>query len=452
MKYIRLFLIFQICLLSLISYKVSAETYDSYILKYRGDENIHIITEEEKELLLNGNIMVYDSYDNKLEIEYLEPNYEVILFDDNTQNKDWNVNTVNAQTAWEYDCYGNGVKIAVIDSGIYKDAFPENSIDEGYSLISKSNDVTDNIGHGTFVSSIICSKSSDEYTKGIAAKSKIIPIKCFDTGYSTKVDVVADAIDYAVNVCGCDVINMSFGLKANSTYLKEKIDDALSKGVILIAAVGNNGSSSIRYPAAYDGVVGVGAVDKNLSRCDFSQYNTSVDIVAPGKELYGFSIDGFLENSGTSFSAPHITAAAAIAKCIMPNITPDEFNIMLQQTADDLGTNGYDVYYGYGLLNIKELTLKLINTYDVFISPINAENKQASITIYNNSNDILTAINIFANYDNEKFESCIFSDVKLEIGEKTKICNPMPTNTVKYFLWEKLSTLKPLTISREYIE
>ena len=133
-------------------------------------------------------------------------------------------------------------------------------------------------------------------------------------------------------------------------------------------------------------------------------------------------------NSGTSFSAPHITAAAAIAKCIMPDITPNEFSILLQQTADDLGTSGYDVYYGYGLLNIKNLTLKLINTYNVFISPINVENKQASITIYNNSNNILTAINIFANYDSEKLESCIFSNVKLEIGEKMRIYNFIPTN------------------------
>ena len=452
MKYIRLFLMFQICLLSLISYKVSAETYDSYILKYKDDENVQVITEEEKELLLNNDVVLYGFRGEMPEIEYIEPNYEVFLFDNgDSLNINWNVDMVKVQTPWDYGCYGNEIRVAVIDSGIFKGAFSEKYIEEGYDMMTGSDDTTDNIGHGTFVSSIICGKGAENFAKGISPKVKLIPIKCFDSSYSTNVDMVADAIDYAVNVYDCDVINMSFGLSGNSSYLKEKIDDALSKGVILVAAVGNNGNSGIRYPAAYDGVIGVGAVDENSAHCTFSQYNTSVDVVAPGSGLYGYAIDGYKNNSGTSFSAPHVTAAAAIAKSAKYDITPDEFESLIQETSLDLGSDGYDVYYGYGLLDIEKISLELINSYDVFMSPVSVEDNKAFVVVSNNSDDSISAINIFSKYnDNNKSDGCNITKIKLSAGEKTTVFNNFDGKKVKYFLWDSLKDLKPLTFHRQY--
>ncbi len=453
MKRMKLVILFQICLLLLVSYEVSANSYDTYILKFKGNDNIQIITEEEKEFLLSNDIMGYDVCNERAEIEYIEPNYEVELFsEETTLDKEWNVNAVKASSAWNYGCYGNEVKIAVIDSGVYNHPYLKDSLLEGYNTIDETTNTEDNIGHGTFVSSIISGIKSTEYTCGVAQKAKIIPIKCFDPNYSTKVDIIAEAIDYAVNVCDCDIINMSFGLRGNSTYLKEKIDMALQKGVILIAAVGNEGNSAIRYPAAYDGVVGVGAIDSNCERCTFSQYNSSVDVVAPGDELFGFSIDGFTENRGTSFSAPHVSAAAAIAKCINPHINSDIFNSLIQQTSIDLGEIGYDVSYGYGMLDVGSLSMTLINDYEIFMSPINYENSKATITLYNNSEKNISAKSIFAYYDDNKFMNCAISDVKLNFGEKVNISNEAHTPyKIKCFLWNDLKNLITLTASREYI-
>lgn len=434
------------CILLFLLYSiVSAEAYDSYILKYKNNDDIQIITEKEKEYILD-NIGVSTYSNMSGEIEYIEPNYDVFLYGDTEFN--WNLDMINASYAWEYGCYGNGINIAVLDSGVSSFGSFVNSLTIGYNLINYSDDVTDNIGHGTFVCGIIAN-DNNEYTKGISPKANIIPIKCFDKNYTTKVDKIAEALKYAINNFDCDIINMSFGINGNSAYLKSVVDLAIQKGVILIAAVGNSGTDSLRFPAAYDGVIGVGAIDKQYSWCNFSQHNKSVDVVAPGKNINSVSIDGYKEDSGTSFATPHVKAAAALALSIYGEITPNQFCELLQTTSTDLGEVGYDEYYGYGLINVEKIAEQLINQNEIFMSPINIDGRQYSITIRNNTDSVLSAVNVIYDYDNNTL--CKITPLNLNSYEKINVkCYTRVTGNIKSFLWDDLNTINPLTLYRQY--
>ena len=135
---------------------------------------------------------------------------------------------------------------------------------------------------------------------------------------------------------------------------------AEEKGVILVAAAGNapsgsTGNDPVLYPAGYETVIGVGSVDREKTVSYFSYQNDSVYITAPGQGLYGLGIASgttYVTGQGTSYAAPMVSAAAALALSIKPELTPAEFRALLRDTAEDLGEPGWDKVYGHGFLNI----------------------------------------------------------------------------------------------------
>lgn len=445
MKNFKFILFFFVSIFLFSSLSAAAEEHDSYILKLKNNDNFNLISAEERDFLLSSKISSFSALKNQ--IEYIEPNYDVFLH--NTQEINWNFTFVNANIPQEYGCYGNEIKIAVIDSGVYPHELLKQNLSAGYNFVDNSYDTSDNIGHGTFVASIISAAVNNTYTEGIAPKSKVIPLKCFE-GNKGSIDKICEAIKYAVDVKKCSIINMSFGLSNNSSALKEAVEYALSKNVILVSSVGNNGTSKLTYPSAYNGVVGVGAVDKNLNVCNFSQHNNSVDVVAPGEDLNGILVSGNNKNSGTSFSAPHVSAAAAIALCIDDEITPQRFNDLIQSTSTDLGDAGYDFYYGNGLLNIGKMSEQLIEEKNIFISPINIDSLSSKVTIVNNQSDC-TAFVTFADYNGKYLNNCIINNVNLASKEKVDVSFPINGRLIKYFVWNTAKQPIPLTKTREYI-
>ena len=447
----RIFIIF-IILSSLANIKVLAETNDkTYIVKFHNDKSIHIFSAKEMDILqtksyncLKNNIGFYHDT-----IDYIEPNYDVELFN-KSENKNWNISAINAPYAWRYTCYGNDIKIAMIDSGIYAHPYLKNCLLKGYNFINNSINTNDTIGHGTFVASIISAESNPNYVTGVSPKAKIIPLKCFDNNYSTKVATIAEAIYAAVDKYKCDIINMSFGLSNDSLTLKNAIEYALSENVILIAAVGNRGTSKLQYPAAYEGVIGVGSINAAYEHSEFSQFNDSVDIVAPGEDLCGILVNGFELNSGTSFSAPHVSAAAAIALCIDDTITPLQFNKLLQSTSHDLGESGYDEYYGYGLLDIEKMSKSLIQNYDFFMSPVNINNGKIQVTIANNTDENVSAIMVNAEYVHNTLANSLVNSIILPANSMQVIESGEFDNNSKCFLWGSFDTMKPLFRYRIY--
>lgn len=231
------------------------------------------------------------------------------------------------------------VRVGIIDSGIGLNAGLQ--YETGYNFIKDNTDTGDETGHGTAVASLVADT---------APNAVIIPLKVSASDYTTLPDTVVRAIYYAVDEAECDIINMSCGLP-DSEALAGAISYAEQKGVTLIASVGNLGDtykrSKVYYPAGYDSVIGVGAVDPGGNVSAFSQRNTSVFIVTEGEELKVRRTDGSEGTvSGTSYSAALITGLAAREGFR----NPEAVRSYLKTSALDLGSEGYDINFGWGYI------------------------------------------------------------------------------------------------------
>jgi len=295
-------------------------------------------------------------------VEYAEPNYRVQLFadvNDPYYSRQWNVTEIGAPAGWDSGLSGAGVRIGLIDSGlnIRHEELSGANFSEGENLVDGTSDVTDSMGHGTFIGGVIAAATNNgKGIAGIADRATLVPLKCFSASSDTSVAHVIKAIYRAIDVYDVDVINLSLGLAENLQAFKDAIEYAEKCGVIVVSAVGNNYDTRIFYPAAYNSVIGVGSVDRLGNHSSFSQVNSSVFIAAPGEDLLSLGHDSensYAQGKGTSHAASHVTALAALALEYNPKLTPAEFRDILAASADDLGTRGYDQYYGHGRINIK---------------------------------------------------------------------------------------------------
>lgn len=306
-------------------------------------------------------------------VEYYEPDYKVTLFglpNDTYASKQWSIKSTGISYAWDKGYNGDNVKIAVIDSGVYSmhEDFEGTKFDRGVNVIDGSHDVTDEMGHGTFVCGVLgAARDNNLGVAGFCTGATLIPIKCFGAGKETSASYIVSAIYEAVDVYDCDVINLSLGMTHDMKTMREAVRHASDKGVIIVSAVGNEGTTQLNYPAAYDCVIGVGSIDKNGAVAPFSQKNNSVFIVAPGVSLVGLgkaTNKTYILGDGTSYSTPHVTAAAAILKQYAPSATCKDFAALLQESAVEAGPAGYDTSYGYGVLNIEKF-VSLMEEYNL---------------------------------------------------------------------------------------
>lgn len=307
---------------------------------------------------------------------------DISLFDDPAdaealQNENWSRAMLGASYAAGKDLYGTGVRIALIDSGIRPDFgdITGATVLSGINYLvsedsDRRNNTSDSTGHGTFVASII---SSD--VTGLAPQAELVPLKCF-AAKTTSISYVISAIYAAVDEYQCDVINLSLGTTTDDPFLREAIAYAYDHGVIMVAASGNLSSGAVStgndptyYPAAYDEVISVGALDEHKQIASFSVQNRSLRITAPGAGVSGLSLrsESYKAANGTSYAAPFVTAAAALAMQADPTLTPQDFMTLLQETAEDLGEEGLDNTYGYGCLNVGLLLARILNDSESMI-------------------------------------------------------------------------------------
>ena len=293
------------------------------------------------------------------EVEETAPAELYALTNDQYCSRQWALTNIAISSAWSRGYDGRGVRIAVIDSGVrssHQDLLSADII-EGYNLLNGTTNAIDETGHGTFVTGVLTAAINNGIgIAGLCDRATIVPIKCFGSSISTDASYIVEAVYKAVDTYKCDIINLSLGITVNLQSLKQAIDYASGKGVIVVAAVGNSGTTDLSYPAAYSNVVGVGSIDSGNTISSFSHRNSSVCVVAPGSELIstGYSADSsYVKGNGTSFSTPHVAAAAAILKQYERSANVDDFIAILSQSSVDLGASGYDTTYGYGGLNIK---------------------------------------------------------------------------------------------------
>ncbi len=347
---------------------------------------------------------------------YIEPDGEMTLYDlpnDLDLSRQTSYASMSAAYAWQQGIAGSGVKIAVIDSGLmpdHEDINPASiSAAVNYTAIGTAGDVTDTVGHGTFVAGVICAKTNNGVgIAGIAPGAQLVVLKCFDQN-GTQVSTIVQAIYDAVDLYHCDIINMSFGTPMNYNSLLEAVNYAADKGVILTAAAGNSGSSDLSYPAAYEQVIGVGSVNQAGVVSSFSQRGTSVDVTAVGENVYSLDYltpGGYKYASGTSYSAPSVAALAALAKSLSPSLSASDFFSLLKKTVLDDGLPGYDADYGYGVMNVLEALYAMQNPSELAIAPfavaMTEGNLNLNMHLVNNSGNGSTGSAVAALYNGNR--------------------------------------------------
>lgn len=433
-------ILFLTLFLVLMGMTVHAAEEDRYIIKFNDKVSFFSLEDDKikKDYVSVSKDELQDYIDAGV-VEYYEPDHIVKL----ATIDNWNHTLINAEFPKTIGCHGNDVKVGVIDTGIVSAL--KNQMSGGYNYVEENEDYTTTNDHGTKVSVII---GSDTF--GVASKVGLFALKSFNENGEGSVSDIADAVLGAVNDFDCDVINMSCvfymndGETEHSRLLEEKIKEAVEKGVIFVAAAGNEGNDGIAYPGGYENVISVASVNSEKVRSDFSNYNSTISVSAPGEGLYLFNWDEPIE-PGTSFAAPQVTALAAIAKCIDNTITQDKFAELISKTSEDLGEAGRDDYYGFGLLNCEAAVKELIKDQKFHISPIEKTSLSTKAIIYNNTNKDETVCCIYAYYDeNNKLISCFPVEQKIGAYQTYNFENPYNGGNVKYMVWRALLSPTPL--------
>ena len=234
---------------------------------------------------------------------------------------------INAPTLWKEGYTGDGVVVAILDTGCDydHDDLKENII-YGCNFTSDYNSNTknfyDNNGHGTHIAGIIGAKNNI----GVAPSSKLLILKTLNKYGKGNYKDLINAIKFCINWTGPNkervrVISISAGLEYNSIQLHNIIRKAIKNNIVIVCSAGNMGDGKLstierQYPAIYNEVIQVGAIDNNYKVADFSNTNPEVDIVAPGIKITStFLNNTYASFSGTSMAAPYVSGAIALLIC-----------------------------------------------------------------------------------------------------------------------------------------
>jgi subtilisin family serine protease len=268
-----------------------------------------------------------------------------------------NLTQIGVPDVWPTTTGDPGLTIAVIDSGVDLD-HPDLT---GVTVTSPRNevwnnaDVSDVAGHGTYVAGTIFARTDNaEGIAGIAPTSTLMPIKVLDDdGFGTFSDLL-DGVDWA-REHGADIINMSLGGEldpAQVALVQPTFTEARVAGILMTAASGNSGGPFIEYPAGLNGVISVAAVDADDVVAEFSTFNRTVDIAAPGVGIVSSTFGSYEPADGTSASAPQVAGGAALIWSARPGLEVAELEAVLRASAVDLGDPGRDHFYGSGRLDL----------------------------------------------------------------------------------------------------
>ncbi|PLR90997.1 S8 family peptidase [Bacillus halotolerans] len=272
---------------------------------------------------------------------------------DTTDNfEQWNLEPIQVKQAWKEGLTGKNVKIAVIDSGI--SPHDDLSISGGYSAVSYTSSYKDDNGHGTHVAGIIGAKHNGYGIDGIAPEAQIYAVKALDQNGSGDLQGLLKGIDWSI-ANGMDIVNMSLGTSSDSQILHDAMDKAYEKGVLLVAASGNEGNGKpVNYPAAYSSVVAVSATNQHNQLAAFSTTGNQVEFSAPGTDITSTYLHQYYATgSGTSQATPHAAAMFALLKQRDPGNTNVQLRALMQKNIVDLGITGRDQQFGYGLIRYK---------------------------------------------------------------------------------------------------
>ena len=281
--------------------------------------------------------------------------------DDPYYSGKWWWEQIQAPAAWDVSTGSEDVIIAIIDTGVDLD-HPDLAakIVSGYDFVNGDDDPDDDEGHGTHVAGIAAAVTNNGLgVAGLSWGARIMPLKVLNANGSGYASDVAAAIYHAADN-GAQIINMSLGSSSPSGTISDATDYAHDQGVFIAAAAGNDGTNSLLYPAANEHVVGVGATNSSDSRAYFSNYASHVDVAAPGMSIYSTTPGDYGYKSGTSMATPFVAGLAALVLSLDSNLSPDEVESIIEDSADDLGDPGRDDYYGWGRINAHQALITTV--------------------------------------------------------------------------------------------
>ncbi|MFW6025164.1 MAG: S8 family serine peptidase [Candidatus Woesearchaeota archaeon] len=326
---------------------------------------------------------------NESGVRYAEPNYIYQAFsiipEDDYYYYQWHYPQVRLPQAWESVTGSSLVRVAVLDTGVdsqHPDLQYNVNVEDGYNFTAQNTDTNDKFGHGTHVAGTIAADTNNNQgVAGIMWEAEIIPVKVLDDdGYGSNWDI-AQGILYAAGLTDsprlsqkADIINMSLGGATDSDSIKEAVVEASNAGVLIVAAAGNSNTKTPMYPASYPEVISVGSVELNYPnapiRAPYSCYGDTLDVMAPGGNTQVDTdnnefADGVLSTTfegsgdsknhsyifyqGTSMAAPHVSGLLGLM--LANGISNNEAREILRESSFDLGEEGFDNEFGYGLVN-----------------------------------------------------------------------------------------------------
>ena len=288
---------------------------------------------------------------------------------DPRRSAQWNLDLIEADAAHSVST-GAGAVVAVVDSGVQAD-HPDlaGHVGQGYDFVQHDATPQDGNGHGTHVSGIIGAATGNGIgVESVAPGATIMPVRVLDDSGAGSTDDVARGVDWA-RTHGADVINLSLGSEvplvgaSGGDAFDAAVHRALAAGIVVVAAAGNNGVPVCEQPAAKDGLLCVGAVDRREQRSFFSSFGSGLGLVAPGGSggssagmpgedvLSTYKGSTYQELAGTSQAAPHVSGVAALL--VARGVRGQAAVKRILATATDLGAPGTDPEYGAGLVDAR---------------------------------------------------------------------------------------------------
>lgn len=255
------------------------------------------------------------------------------------------------------DGSAGNTKVCVIDTGYdYDHEDLQSSGVTGYAFSGHGNWYSDGNGHGTHVAGTMVALNNSTGVVGVigSGQAGVHIVKIFnDSGNWTTASNLITAIQSCKDA-GAKVVNMSLGGGSSNQTENNAMTNFYNGGMLLVAAAGNDGNTSFSYPASYNSVVSVAAVNSSGSLASFSQRNSQVELSGPGVSVNStWNNGGYNSISGTSMASPHVAGVAALVWSNHPQCTPAQIRSALNATAEDRGSAGRDNSYGWGIVKAK---------------------------------------------------------------------------------------------------